>query len=230
MELFVYSDESGVFDQKNEVIFDFGGVVFFSKKERDNAERKFISVESGIKKRNNYPKTLEYKASKASNADKMSLFRSMNGLIKFGVVIEEKKIMSNIFDQKKSKQRYLDYAFKIGIKRLFAKLIEDKMLDPQQIERIYFFADEHTTATNGRYELREALLNEFKYGTYNETWDKFYPAIFPNIKDVLLDYCDSASIPLIRSADIIANHIYHSAISHIETSEPSRNLFVSTLP
>lgn len=43
MEIYVYSDESGVFDNKNETIFIYGGLVFFSKQDKENATRKYKS-------------------------------------------------------------------------------------------------------------------------------------------------------------------------------------------
>lgn len=37
MNLYIYSDESGVFDNKHEKYFVFGGLIFLSKFEKDNA-------------------------------------------------------------------------------------------------------------------------------------------------------------------------------------------------
>lgn len=71
--------------------------------------------------------------------------------------------------------------------------------------------DEHTTATNGRYELREALENEFKNGTYNMTWEKYFPPLFPGMKSVDLKLKDSKQDALIRAADIVANRLYWAA-------------------
>ena len=74
--------------------------------------------------------------------------------------------------------------------------------------------DEHTTATNGRYELREGLEQEFKIGTFNMKYDKFFPPLFPNMKSLDLDYCNSAKVTLIRAADIVANKIYFETINN----------------
>lgn len=84
-------------------------------------------------------------------------------------------------------------------------------MDPNQVERIYFYVDEHTTATNGRYELQESLEQEFKLGTYNYHYNTYYPPIFMNIKDIQLQYCNSESKLLVRAADIVANKIYYLA-------------------
>ena len=71
--------------------------------------------------------------------------------------------------------------------------------------------DEHTTATDGRYELRESLEQEFKIGTYNYTYSKFYEPIFINLKNINLSYCNSEKVPLVRASDIVANKVYYCA-------------------
>ena len=43
-----------------------------------------------------------------------------------------------------------------------------------EIETIYMYNNEHNAITNGRYELREGLEQEFKLGTYNLRYDKFF--------------------------------------------------------
>ena len=85
------------------------------------------------------------------------------------------------------------------------------MVNPNEVERIYFCVDEHTTATNGIYELRESLEQEFKRGTYNFDYSIYYEPIFKCLKDVHLEYCNSASKLLIRAADIAANRVYYLA-------------------
>ena len=45
-------------------------------------------------------------------------------------------------------------------------------------------------------------------------YDKFFPPLFPNMKSVDLDYCNSAKITLIRAADIIANKIYFETVNN----------------
>ena len=47
----------------------------------------------------------------------------MGGAIKFGIIINQKKVLDRIFLSKKDKQRYLDYAYKIGLKRALKQLM-----------------------------------------------------------------------------------------------------------
>lgn len=83
---------------------------------------------------------------------------------------------------------------------------------------MYVFVDEHTTATNGIYELREGLEQEFKSGTYNMSYDKFFPPLFRKLKSLDLKYCNSATTPLIRAADIVANKLYYLATKGVDLS------------
>lgn len=211
VNIFVYSDESGVFDKLHNDLFVFGGAVFLSKEERDICGRKYIAAERVIREREHFDLVSEVKATTISNTNKGKLYRSINQIEKFGVVINEKKVLDSIFSVKKSKQRYLDFAYKISVKRKFEDLIKRGIIIPNQVEGIYFFVDEHTTATDGKYELREALEQEFRFGTYNWNYSVFFPPLFPNVKTVDVCFCNSSKVTLVRAADIIANKIYYYA-------------------
>ncbi len=172
----------------------------------------------------------EVKASNITNAQKGKLFRSLNNQIRFGVVVDETKVIESVWRSKKDKQRFLDYVYKIAVKRCLEHLIETEDIDPDEVENMYFFVDEHTTATNGRYELRESLEQEFKNGTYNYNWSHFYAPIFPKMISVSLDYCNSNATTLVRAADIVANHIYFLARHDENYSSSTTNMHVIRLP
>lgn len=230
MNIYVYSDESGVFDRKNNDIFVYGGLMLLSKEEHETWKRKYLHVERTIRKIEHIDRSTEVKAFTVSNKSKGKLYRSLNHVEKFGVVIREKSLLSNIFEQKKSKQRYLDYAYKIALKRKFEDLIERGMIIPEEVNRIIIFVDEHTTATDGRYELKEALKQEFKFGTYNWNWQKFFPPVFPSLKELEVQYCNSQKKTLIRSADIIANRLHCCAIHNNISSIDKENFKIIHQP
>ena len=230
MNLYVYSDESGVFDYVHNDYFLFGGLICFGEKEKDKIARKYAHAEKTLRECGDYQNGIELKATNISNADKGRLFRSLNNVFKFCVLIKEKEIQRKVFENKKHKQRYLDYAYKIVLKKCFAQMISKKILNPAKVERIIINADEHSTATDGRYELRENLLCEFKSGTFNYTWETFYEPIFPKIQEVAVNYCDSKSVRLVRAADIIANRFYHSANENHGSINAKNNTFVFILP
>ena len=77
MEIWVYSDESGVFDKINNDYFVYGGLILLSDADRQICARKYSHVEKTIKKIRNIIDDVELKANISSNSDKNSLFRSL---------------------------------------------------------------------------------------------------------------------------------------------------------
>lgn len=230
MDIYIYSDESGVFDAYHNKFFIFAGTVFLSKKDKDIWQRKYLHNERNIRNSESLMPDDEVKGTTVSNKSKAKLYRSLNNVEKFGVVISEERVLSNIFESKKSKQRYLDYAYKIGVKRKLQDLINLEKIDPQEVEQIHFFVDEHSTATNGRYELRENLEQEFKIGTYNFDYSIFFPPIFPKLVSLDLQFCDSKKKTLVRTADIIANRLYYCVNKGLVSSMQRPNLHITYLP
>ena len=157
MNIYVYSDESGVFDKEHNDYFVFGGLILLGTEEKEIFSRKYSSAEKFLRISKGVKRDYELKATQVTNKEKGKLFRSLNGCHKFGVVIRENNVLDRIFQSKKDKQRYLDYAYKIAVKRAFQGYIRSGLINPDDVERIYFYVDEQTTATNGRYELQEAL-------------------------------------------------------------------------
>ncbi len=229
INIFVYSDESGVFGNVHDDFFVFGGLVFLDKETKDEASRKYLHAERTIRNTNDYGRT-ELKACRITNKQKGKLYRALNQYYKFGVVVNQKNVLERIYKSKKDKQRFLDFVYKIAIKRFFEKLIRDKIISPNDVLNIYFFVDEHTTATNGRYELQESLEQEFKYGTYNWDYSKAFPPLFPNLRSVTVEFCNSEKRTLIRAADIVANNIYYHANSNNRLFIFDHNLHVITFP
>lgn len=211
MNLYIYSDESGVFDYTHEKYYVFGGVIFLDKEQKDTQSRLYCNAEKSIYLSTGLSKNVELKAARLENKYKAKLYRSLNNCYKFGVVVEQNRVHKQIFSNKKSKQRYLDYVYKIAVKYALQQMMILGAFHVDQINDIIFYTDEHTTATNGRYELREALLQELKYGTFNFSTQYHYKPLFPHMNDVKLSYCDSAKTTLVRAADIVANRLYYYA-------------------
>lgn len=226
MDLYIYSDESGVFDRQHNDIYVYGGLILVGKAAKEEWSRRYIAAERAI--RSKYEPGMELKASLVSNKDKHKLVRSLNNCYKFGVVVRQKLLLDRIFDSKKDKQRYLDYAYKIGLKRALESMISEGAFASDEIDFLYVYVDEHTTATNGRYELREGLEQEFKNGTYNWNYGKFYEPLFKHLKGVNLQFCNSKTTTLVRAADHVANEIFHEARSVLPQSR--ENLHITNLP
>lgn len=227
--LCIYSDESGVFDYRNERYFVFGGLILFNDQIED-LSRRHASIESKLKEIAAYADLPELKASYLSSRDRRKIFSLLKDYQKFGAVIDLGSINRNIFSDKKSKQRYMDYAYKIAVKRAFEDLIRRGMLSSGERLRINFFVDEHSTATNGLYELEQGLLQEFKEGTFNYNFQKYFPPIFPNLDKLSLRYVDSKANRLIRASDIIANRIYFELKSGKIENLYDENFRITFLP
>ena len=214
MNIYVFSDESGVLDKSHHTVYTFGGLVFTSKKEKDDASHLYFHAEQSIRSKNGTDNKNEIKANNISFADKGKLFRSLNRFEKFGAIIYQQNLRDEIFQSKKTKQRYLDWVYKMAIKRKFEAMIREKTIEPKAVRNLIFLVDEHTTATDGIYELREAIEHEFKFGTFTNGYLNYFPPLFNRLDSVMLEYRDSKTTTLVRAADIVANQLYHMAESN----------------
>ena len=200
------------------------------KEEKDVASRMYSKAEKDIRTALKVERGTEIKASTIPNRDKAKLYRSLNGFHKFGAVVNQKSVLPRIFKSKKDKQRYLDYVYKIAVKRCLQSIMKNGLLPENHTGNLFFFVDEHTTATNGRYELREGLEQEFKLGTYNWNYSTFHPPILPSMGSLHLEFCNSASKPLVRAADIVANKILYSVSSRKGLSTTDFGPFITYFP
>ena len=212
MEIYVYSDESGVLDKQHNRYYVFGGLIFLSGGNRDVCSRKYIAAENNVRLSEKIEPGTEMKACNMQPKSKNKLYHILKSEERFGAIINQKKLVKDeLFSNKKSKQRYLDWAYKMAVKTKFQEMITQGIIDPQKVESISFLVDEHSTATDGLYELRESLEKEFKIGMWNFDYMTFYEPLFPSVKSLNLQYCNSAKTILVRAADIVANHIFYLA-------------------
>ena len=217
LNIFIYGDESGVFDKAHNDVFVFGGLIFLSKEEKDIEYRKFIHAENVLMPSytRNGKVCHELKACVIKPKHKASLFRSTNGCIRYAFIVDEKSVNDGIFGHKKSRQRYLDYVYKVGLKKVLGTLIASKKIDAESVDNIYIRFDEHTTATDGRYELRESIEEEFKHGTSNFRYNTFHKPLFPGMTGCVdVTFKDSRNDALIRASDIIANRAFYYTCHH----------------
>ena len=141
MNLYIYSDESGVFDVNHNRYFVFAGLILIGNDEKNICSRMYSKAEKTVKKNNGYRKEYEAKATNINNSDKADLFRSLNKFNKFSVIIDQKELRKEIFKCKKTKHRYLDYAYKIAVKRALQGLMKQKKFSESDVDNIYFYLD-----------------------------------------------------------------------------------------
>ena len=100
MDLFVYSDESGVFDYKHNKIFTFGGLIFIGKEQKDIATRKFLHAERCLRQFGTHSCNEELKACKITTKEKNKLFRSLNNFYKFSFLFSSNPYYNSIITKK----------------------------------------------------------------------------------------------------------------------------------
>lgn len=213
VKVYVFADESGTFDVDHNTFFTYGGVVILSKDAYDYSIRKYLGFESSLRENNESYKVLdEIKASNMTLRDRKRAFKLINDkrIVKFCIVINQKKLQKEIFNSKQSKQRFLDYALKRGIKEGINTLIYRNGIKYTDIDNVQVIVDEHSTSTNGRYDLYESIVSELIDGTFNFNYQRFYPAILRHLSrsNLKLQYLDSKNHALIRLSDVIANWAY----------------------
>ena len=117
-------------------------------------------------------------------------------------------IHPKVFRNKRTCQRYQDYAYSEGLASAFSCLISNGFLSYEEETAIHIISDEHHTATDGEYELREILMQSLKDGGFNHDFTVFLSPIFRRTEMVSLALVDSKRNVLARAADIIANRVY----------------------
>lgn len=215
MKLYVYVDESGTFDKSHNELFVYGGIVVMGTEAKDNLERKYQSIENRIRSNLGVKASVgEMKASKLPMHHRKRLFHAADGLPcrRFGVVVNQRLLDNSVFLSKGAKQRYLDWALKIGIKRCVLKILKDGDVKIDSISKMAVYVDEHSSSTTGRYNLEETINEEFRFGVYNPDLNIFYEPIFsPKFPAIPVRYLNSEKVPLIRAADVTANWVYCAA-------------------
>ncbi len=190
--------------------------------------RKYLQVEKTlrqIKKNRNKP---ELKASLLEKEEKRKLYRVCRDCYKFVVIVKLKNLDDKIFENSKTKQRFLEYAYKYGVKQLLQKMRDDNILSSENEIELRLYADEYRHASNEKYSLSDIIFNEFKYGVYVGYDVK---PIVRNLTEVSVTYCNSENIALIRASDILANRAYHEvSSSKMNENGGDRLLVTSVIP
>ena len=208
----IFSDESGVFNRKTNQYFVQGGLILdASNGEVGEISRLYSKMESNLRKKEEYRDITELKASSMAPQDRRAMFATLRPYRKFGIVINLNYINPYVFKNKKTCQRYQDYAYSDGLASAFLILISRGVIDYQDEVTLHFIADEHHTATDSKYELREMLMQLFKEGGFSPDFMLFHKPIFKKAGKVSLTLADSQKNVLVRAADMIANRIYFEA-------------------
>ena len=201
--VYVYSDESGVFDKVHKDYFIYAGIAVIGQDKASILARSYLNAEKNLRKSNKYKELPELKASKLENDAKRKLYRIIKNYYKFIVVVDLKRLKNECFENRLSQQRYLDYAYKRGLKNLIRNMAQRGELTLTDEFEIKCYIDEHNIATNGKYNLSNSIYTEFKRGLYFPDFD--IKPIATGLLDVTTTYCNSEINTLVRASDILAN-------------------------
>lgn len=215
--IFIYIDDSGVF-HTNDRYFVYAGYLFLGREEKDNALRKYRTLSNKIKAK--IDGCVEVKSYGLDFKNRRSLYNIMKSYESLSLCVNTKRVRKDIMKDKKSIHRFKDYALKRCIKGKFVDLIRRGMINPKEDVNLIINIDEQGTATNGYYDLRASIYEEFINGIQNFDYGTFHkPILFGNL-NVQVNYRTSVSDYLIQASDIIANRIW---CSHIQSKPKLRD-------
>lgn len=204
-EIYFYLDDSGVLHPNSrEQYFVYAGYAFLSHKEKDRA---LCSYRRASRKVNPHPDQ-ELKAHGAKGKTKRYLNSILRDYESLSCVVDKHRIYSNIIKDKKSIHRYKDYCLKRVAKAKLLAMLSQSTISSELPTVLRFFIDNQPTSTDGIYNLRESIHEEFSSGIQNFDYGVFHEPIFHNELIVTTNFCDSRTQPLIQAADILANSIF----------------------
>lgn len=203
----IFIDDSGVF-HSNHNYFVYAGFCFISDEDKISAKRRYRSLNTRIRRANAIEG--ELKASTLERRHKNALFKVLKDEISFSVSVNLSSVRTGIMTDKKSRQRFKDYALKRVVKNLFKKLLEQGLISKNDDIELFVNIDQQGFATNGLYGLGDGILEELKYGITNFNYGTFYPPILEGKFVVHTKSCVSENDYLIQAADILANRIWNS--------------------
>ena len=203
-------DDSGKLSRSEEYSV-YGGLLFSSKEERQKFCNQYRSLLKDIKC--DYCKETKTACSKTcpeiksfliSNAQRRRIVNLCKQYKTFSLIINNTQVYSHIMENKASKGRYIDYTQKITFKTIIRKLISKGLINPALPLKISINIDQQATKSNGYYNLRDGLYEEFYHGISNYNYGFTYPPILKAEPQITVDYIDSKKSVAIQAADIIA--------------------------
>lgn len=212
MKLYVYADESGTFDKEHNDLFVYGGLVVPGKDAKDELERRYLSVERDVREHSDgLGPSDEAKACRLTMRERKRLYRVVEGSAcrQFGYIVDQGSLRDSVFATKRTRQRYLDWALKMGVKLCVTSMFRDGTIAKGDVDRLAVYVDEHSSSTAGKYNLEQSIDEEFRTGVYNPESNTEFPPVFgPGFPKVPVGYLNSEKVTLVRAADITANWIY----------------------
>src|SRR5882672_10930908 len=161
----IFLDDSGIFcDGGSQPYFIYAGYVFLSKEERAEAKRKYRSLSDRIRSSIGHVGELKAATLTGKKQHKRALVNVLNEYESMACVIFIPRVRQSIRSNKLSIHRYKDYSLKIAVKRKLETLINSGKIDPSIDTELCIYIDEQHTSTDGFYNLKESIREEFANG------------------------------------------------------------------
>ena len=122
----------------------------------------------------------------------------------FCCIINNSSVKDYIMESKSSKGRYLDYAQKMLVKKIFLDLIREGKINSKKPVKLTMYIDEQTTKSNGYYNLKESIKEEFLHGIMNYNYGVIHEAILHSSFEIDIHYVDSKKNYIVQAADFVA--------------------------
>lgn len=214
--IYIYMDDSGKMSHA-EKCCSYGGVYFKNRNDRDNFKRLYIDIIKDNKCKfcecDNASCTHDCPEIKSNNTNPKFRRRIVN-LIKnseyahsFATTIYNRDIPLAVLNVKHARGRRTDYYQKRIIKEIIKKLIIEKEIDPYKHLTLIIRIDESPQATDGKYTLKESIIEELLYGITNYDYGcTFPPILFSGLK-VDLKYVNSKETALVQASDFLVGYV-----------------------
>ena len=94
-----------------------------------------------------------------------------------------------------------------AFKKALDNIVAEKDIDPYKHLTLIIRIDESPQSTNGKYDLKESIIEEFLYGITNFDYGcTFPPILFGGLK-VDLDYVNSKETALVQASDFFVGYV-----------------------
>lgn len=224
--IYINLDDSGKLTRKEKVSV-YGGLVFFSKREKDKFITQYRSIINDIKckychkdKDNCSNICPEIKNTNIKQTDKRRIMNFIDKFFIVSLIIDNDKVYEHVIKNRASKGRYIDFTMRVLIKKTIEELIKQRKIDPDKPLKIVLNIDEQSTKSNGYYNLKDGIYEELVHGIYNYNYDKCFKPILNNKLDLNISYQDSGNSYAVQGADLIAGTIRKTAVESLENNKP----------
>ncbi len=212
-EVYINLDDSGKLTF-NEKISVYGGLLFFSKKEKDKFITQYRSIINDIKCKycqfssdNCNKKCPEIKNTNVKPKDKRRIMNYIKKYFVIALIIRNDDVYDHIKNNKAAKGRFTDYAIRRLIKETIISLVKSNTLNSNESIKLIINIDQQSTKSNGYYNLRDGLIEELKIGFNNFNYSfKTKPVLIGELK-IDISYQDSGKSYVVQAADLLAGTI-----------------------